>query len=372
MKPAYCLLLTALFAAGCAPTPPRTDAAKGPEAAKAAVQELKLRDYAPQSIFKIPETRVLKARFPVIDAHSHDYATTDAEIRTWVATLDSVGVERVNVMHCNWIGRPFEEVVAKYAPYKDKFSFWCCFDYTDFGKPGWAERSVARLEECRRLGAVGVGELVDKGLGDVYASPASGEGIHMDDPQMKPLLERCGELGMPVSIHIAEPIWMYEPLDASNDGLMNGANWAVDTSAEGCRGYEELIAAFERTVAAYPRTTFIACHYLNMNQDLGRLGALLDKYPNLYVDLAGRMGESAVTPRATRRFLLKYADRVLYGTDNGMDKAMYRMTFRLLETDDEHIYCPDYGYHWAYSGFDLPDDVLKKIYHDNAARLLHQ
>lgn len=135
---------------------------------------------------------------------------------------------------------------------------------------------------------------------------------------------------------------------------------------------EELIATFERTVAAYPRTTFIACHYLNMNQDLDRLGALLDKYPNLYVDLAGRMGESAVTPRATRRFLVKYADRVLYGTDNGMDKAMYRMTFRLLETDDEHIYCPDYGYHWAYSGFHLPDDVLKKIYHDNAARLLHQ
>ena len=194
----------------------------------------------------------------------------------------------------------------------------------------------------------------------------------MDDPRMKPLLERCGALGMPVSIHIAEPIWMYEPLDEHNDGLMNGATWAVDTSVEGCRDYDELMATFERTVAAYPATTFIACHYLNMNQDLDRLGALLDKYPNLYVDLSGRMGESAVTPRATRRFLLKYADRVLYGTDNGMSSDMYRMTFRLLETDDEHIYNPDYGYHWAYAGFDLPDDVLRKIYRDNAARILKQ
>ena len=108
-----------------------------------------------------------------------------------------------------------------------------------------------------------------------------------------------------------------------------------------------------------------------MNQDLERLGTLLDRYPNLYVDIAGRAGESAATPRATRRFLVRYADRVLFGTDNGTDPGMYRMVFRILETDDEHFYNPDYGYHWAYSGFRLPDDVLRKIYYGNAARLLH-
>lgn len=369
MKPLF-PLLTLLLAAGCTTRQPASET--GVEAAQTMAKELRLKDYNPQSIFKIPATHVLRAKFPVIDAHSHDYAQTDAELREWVATLDSVGVEKVHVMHCNWIGQTFEEVLEKYAPYKDKFAFWCCFDYTGFGEEGWTEQAVAQLEECRRRGAVGVGELVDKGLGDVYARPGSGLGIHMDDERMKPLLNRCGELGMPVSIHIAEPIWMYEPLDSLNDGLMNGANWAVDTTAEGCRDYEALIAAFERTVAAYPGTTFIACHYLNMNQDYTRLGALLDKYPNLYVDLAGRMGESAVTPRATRKFLIQYADRVLYGTDNGLGKEMYRTTFRILETDDEHFYNPEYGYHWAYSGFDLPDDVLQKIYHDNAAKLLHQ
>lgn len=233
------------------------------------------------------------------------------------------------------------------------------------------EQAVRELERCHALGARGVGEMVDKGLGDTYARPVPGRGIHLDDPRLRPLIERCGELGMPVSIHIAEPIWMYEPLDRHNDGLMNGADWAVDTSAEGCRGYEELMATFERALAAYPGTTFIACHYLNMNQDLERLGRLLDRYPNLYVDIAGRAGESAATPRATRRFLVRYADRVLFGTDNGTDPGMYRMVFRILETDDEHFYNPDYGYHWAYSGFRLPDDVLRKIYYGNAARLLH-
>lgn len=361
------LLATAALLCGC--TAANRPAAEGFETS---VQELRLKDYRPRSIFRIPETRIDKARFPVIDAHSHDYAESDEQIRTWVAAMDACGISKTNLMHCSWIGRPFEEVVARYAPYGDRFAFWCCFDYTGFGEPDWAARAVQRLEACRSMGAVGVGEMVDKGLGDTYARPVSGEGIHLDDPRLRPLLERCGELGMPVSIHIAEPIWMYEPLDPLNDGLMNGANWAVDTSAEGCRGYEELMATFERAVAAYPSTTFIACHYLNMNQDLERLSRLLDRYPNLYVDLAGRMGEATVTPRATRRFLVRYADRVLYGTDNGMSPEMYRMTFRLLESDDEHIYNPDYGYHWAYSALDLPDDVLRKIYHDNAARLLGQ
>jgi len=373
MKPFNRLLpIAALLLAACTTTQ-ETASDKGggnSDARKAAVAELKLKDYRPQSIFNIPVTKVDRARYPIIDIHSHDYADTPEQLREWVRTLDSVNVAEVHVLHCNWIGDSFEEWQAEYAPYKDRFRLWCCFDYTDFEAGDWAERAVAYLEKCHALGAVGVGELVDKGMGDVYARPVPGEGIHMDNPRLKPLLDRCGELGMPVSIHIAEPIWMYEPLDSTNDGLMNGATWAVDTSADGCRGYDELMAAFERTLAAYPNTTFIACHYLNMTQDYERLGALLEKYPNLYLDIAGRIGESAVTPRATRRFILKWADRLLYGTDNGMSADMYRMTFRILETDDEHIYNPDYGYHWSYSGFDLPDDVLRKLYHENAARLL--
>ncbi len=367
MKPKQLLALALLCSTGIAQAQTPDD---GMTTAKAAVQELKLKDFRPESIFRIPVTEVEKARFAAIDIHSHDYARNEEEIRAWVEAMDACGIEKTHVQHCNWIGKPFEAYIEKYAPYKERFAFWCCFDYTDFDRPDWAERAVAQLEKCHRLGAVGVGELGDKGLGDLYANPIPGKGIHTDDPKLRPLFERCGELGMPVSIHIAEPIWMYRPLDRHNDGLLNGATWAVDTAVEGCRDYEELIATFERTVAAYPGTTFIACHYLNMNQDLERLGALLDKYPNLYVDLAGRMAESAVTPRATRRFLLKYADRVLYGTDNGMAPSMYRMTFRLLETNDEHIYNPDFGYHWSYSGFDLPAKVLKKIYRDNALRIL--
>jgi len=151
---------------------------------------------------------------------------------------------------------------------------------------------------------------------------------------------------------------------------VNAVTWHVDTT--NCYGYNKLMETFENALRENPNTIFIACHYLNMTHDLPRLGALLDKYPNMYFDISARVAESAHTPRATREFLIKYQDRVLFGTDNGMDASMYQTIFRVLETNDEHFYVPEFGYHWALSGFNLPDKVLKKLYHDNAERILTQ
>jgi predicted TIM-barrel fold metal-dependent hydrolase len=260
--------------------------------------------------------------------------------------------------------------VAAYAPYKDHFRFWCCFDYSDMSEAGIQKACELLARYHDELGAVDVGELGDKGEGDLYARPVEGKDIHIDDPRIKPLIAKCAELKMPVSIHIAEPYWMYLPMDETNDGLVNAVTWHVDTTD--CLGYNALVNTFENAVRDNPNTIFIACHYLNMNHDLPRLGAMLDKYPNMYIDIAARVAESAHTPRATREFLIKYQDRVLFGTDNGMDPQMYRNIFRVLESNDEHFYIPDYGYHWALSGFNLPDEVLKKLYHDNAARILNE
>lgn len=359
------VIIGCLLLAGCSGRQ-----SNGSAVTEATPDNLLLKDYSPVSIFNIPATYVEKAKFPVIDVHSHDYAQTEEEIDAWVATMDAAGVEVTHLMSCSWIGRPADEMFSKYAKYPDRFRFWCSFDYTDIDNSDWEQRAIASLERYRELGAVGVGEMGDKGLGDLYGYPSEGRGVHIDDPRIKPLLEKCGELGMPINIHIAEPIWMYEKMDETNDGLMNAYTWQVDTTEAGCLGYDGLIQSFENAVAANPNTTFIACHYLNMSHDLPRLAAMLDKYPNMYVDLAARNAESAATPRATRRFILKYADRILFGTDNGMSADMYRSSYRILETDDEHIY--DGGsYHWALSGFYLPDDVLKKIYRDNALKLFH-
>ena len=327
-----------------------------------------VRDYFPTVVNNIPVTEVTRAKYPIIDMHSHDYAESAEDIDNWVKTMDAVGVEHTAIMHCSWIGRPFEEVLEAYAPHKDHFRFWCCFDYTDIDTEEGLANSLATLERYHEMGAIGVGELGDKGEGDLYARPVEGKDIHIDDPRIKPLIEKCAELKMPISIHIAEPIWMYLPMDEKNDGLPNAACWHVDTT--NCLGYYGLMNVFENAVRNNPQTIFIACHYLNMTHDWVRLGELLDKYPNLYVDISARVAESAHTPRATRDFLIKYQDRVLFGTDNGMSPEMYHTIFRVLETNDEHFYAEELYYHWALSAFNLPDEVLKKIYHDNALRIL--
>jgi len=333
--------------------------------------QILLQDFNPQNVNNVPVTQVDKARYYVIDMHSHDYAASEEEIDEWVKTMDACNVKQSTVHHCSWIGEDFETVVKKYAKYKERFNLWCCFDYSHYGKKDFAKHCIAQIDKCRAMGAVGIGELGDKGLGDTYARPVSGEGIHIDDVQLHPVLEYCGKVGLPVSIHIAEPYWMYLPIDEKNDGLMNGGNWHVDTTVPGCYDYDQLMQSFENAVREHPNTIFIACHYLNMNHDLPRLSALMDKYPNLYLDISGRFGEAAQTPRATRAFIIKYQDRIFYGTDNGMSADMYHTTFRIMESEDEHFYIPDFGYHWYYSAWYLPDTVLEKIYHLNAEKLLN-
>ena len=360
----HCLFLAviALIAASCA-------APKGENASVNPADKILLKDFNPTVVNNLPVTEVDRAKYTIIDMHSHDYAVNQEEIAQWVKVMDEVGVEHTAIMHCSWIGRPFEEVVEAYAPFKERFRLWCCFDYSDMSEAG-IQKACEKLEQYHAMGAVGVGELGDKGEGDTYARPVEGKDIHIDDPRIRPLIQKAGELKMPISIHIAEPYWMYLPMDETNDGLVNAVTWHVDTT--NCYGYDKLMETFENAVRENPNTIFIACHYLNMNHDLPRLGALLDKYPNMYMDISARVAESAHTPRATREFLIKYQDRVLFGTDNGMEADMYRKIFRVLETNDEHFYVPEYGYHWALSGFNLPDEVLYKLYRGNAERIIKE
>lgn len=219
-------------------------------------------------------------------------------------------------------------------------------------------------------GARGVGELGDKGLGEFYSKPTAGWGLHIDDARMKPLFEKCAELHMPVSIHVAEDAWMYQNPDSTNDGLMNAATWKVDMSKKGILDHDQLIATLENAVKNNPNTIFIACHLANCCSDLSKLAGLFDTYPNLYADIAARYGEIAPIPRFVHDFMEKYATRIVYGTDMGMSKKMYLTTFRILETADEHFYEQElFNYHWPLYGLSLTDATLKKIYDENGKKI---
>ena len=326
-----------------------------------------LNNYRPESIYKVPVTEIEKAAHPVIDMHSHPYAKSEEDLDRWVKIMDATGIQKSIVMTMAY-GAEFDSLVQAYSKYKDRFDLWCGFDYTGYDDPGFPEKAIKELERCYRAGAKGVGELGDKGKGLFYCKP-SAWGMHSDDDRMVPLFAKCAELNLPINVHVAEPKWMYEKMDESNDGLMNAFKWRLDNK-EGIVNHEGLMVKLENTLRKNPNTTFIACHLANCCYDLSIVGGMLDKYPKFFIDIGARYGEFSPIPRTTKAFFIKYQDRIVYGTDMGIDLDMYRTTFRILETADEHFYDHDrFGYHWSLYGLDLPDEVLQKVYNKNASDL---
>ena len=331
-------------------------------------ETLLLKDYRPVSVYKVPKTDVPKAKYPVIDMHTHQYAETAEKVADWVKIMDEVGIEK-SIILTGVVGKEFDAIYERFSRYPGRFQLWCGFDYTGYDKPGFGPAAVKELERCYRVGARGVGELGDKGTGMDFDKAV---GLHPDDPRMDALFEKCADLGMPVSLHVADPIWMYEKMDRTNDGLMNAWSWRLDNKPN-IVGHSGMIDILEKTVKRHPRTIFVTCHFGNLSYDLTRLGTLLDRYPNLYADISARYAETATIPRFVSRFYARYAGRLVYGTDMGYDRQMYKITFRVLESLDEHFYEIDqFGYHWSMNGFGLTDAILKNVYRENAIKILNK
>jgi hypothetical protein len=344
-----------------------------------------------RSTLVVPETRVERFRHPVIDAHSHAYAETPEAIAAWVGLMDRVGVKTSFILS-GATGPALRDVSAKYAKaHPGRFLMFAGFDKEGIEAADYGQRLRRGLREDVAAGAAGLGELTDKGLGLVRADErratgASGAGltpalraggtggapvappVYIDDRRFDPLWDEAGALGVPVFVHIAEPAAFYEPADERND-LRRSANWSLH--GKGTPGYAEMIAKFERVLERHPRTRFVSVHAFNLANDLGALGRLLDRHPNVDVDFAARMWELARQPFSAGRFFSKYADRILFGTDNDPNAPMYLAHVRQLETQDEWFWPADAEW-WRGYGMGLPDGVLKKVYSDNADRLLRR
>jgi hypothetical protein len=359
-----------------------------------------LKDYRPVSIYRIPKSDIKKAKYPIIDVHNHGFRPPQ-EIDQVVKLMDAVGVEKSVIFTAATTAERFREACQPYAKYPKRFDMWCGFDLTGVDQSGFGPGAVKALEECHRLGALGIGEVSDKGWGFRVSSGGSFRGQggqpsgaggrstagaigaargtrpailgpHPDDARMDALWDKCAQLGMPINIHVSDPYWSYLPQDKTNDGYMNGYSWRIDEKQPGILGHNGLIESLERTAKKHPKTIFIACHLMNLDYDLTRLGQIFDRNPNLFVDISARFAETAPIPRFVNQFLQKYPDRVCYGTDMAYTQRMFSTTFRILESQDEHFYERDlnfnFDYHWPLNGFGLPDALLKKVYSDNARR----
>jgi len=357
-------------APGAAPAGPVTTKYGVPVVA-GPMDSLLVKDWTPDSSLVVPETKVEKAKFPVIDVHTHTDMCgikTSEDVASWVRTMDEVGVEKT-IVFTGAIGQDFVRQVDLYLkPYPNRFQLWCDLDTSNIDAPDYPDRVVAELVRCYQAGARGVGEISDKGWG-INASEKTAlprdKRLHIDDPRLDKFWDKCAELKIPVNIHIADHPSCWQPLGPHQERTPDFQ--VFNLYGKDVPSYDELLAMRDRVLAKHPKTTFIFCHLSNQGNDTASLAKVLDKYPNLYLDVAARDYELGREPKTGAKFLGRYKDRIMFGTDMGREKHMYQSWWRLLETGDE--YMPGRIW-WRYYGLELPAPVLKALYRDTALKVL--
>jgi len=343
--------------------------------------DLRLRDFAPRSCLVRQETRVLSPRFPVIDAHNHLGETfgggwCNRPVRQLLDVLDEAGLRVLVDLDGGWGEAILQQRLDKYksaAP--ERFAFFGGVDWSAWAGQGrrFPEWAAAQLRAQAAWGAQGLKIWKPFGL---QVRDHHGARVAVDDPRLDSIWATAGELGLPVMIHVADPVAFFEPLDAHNERweeLLAHPDWHFPSPS--FPPFLQIVGELANLVARHPETTFIGAHVGCYAENLDWVGALLDHCPNFYVDISARLGELGRQPYTARRFFLQYSDRILFGADvpPGIDE--YRLYYRFLEMDDEYFNynsgeVPGQG-RWFIYGIFLPDEVLEKIYHQNACKVLH-
>jgi predicted TIM-barrel fold metal-dependent hydrolase len=328
-----------------------------------------IREYKPRSTLVVAEHPTPRAKFPAIDIHSHQPAPISAaEFDKVVAAMDRNNL-RLLVNASGASGTRLRQAIEaiRTSRHRDRMVQLAEVDLENVG-PGWGRKAAQQLEADIRAGAVGLGE-ISKRLGLRYRK-SDGSRLRVDDPELDPVWETCGRLGVPVFIHTGEPQEFFEPLDFRNE------RW-LELALFGDRRYqspqyprfEELIAERNRMFKKHPRTTFIAAHFGYHANDLARMGKLFDEMPNVYTEVGAILAELGRQPRAAHAFFVKYQDRILFGKDS-FQPDEFPYYWRVFESEDEYFdYYRDYHAFWKLYGMGLPDAVLKKLYHENATKL---
>ena len=341
---------------------------------------MQLRDYHPEPQLRVKSTIVDRPRFTVIDAHNHlggafGGGWDERPVSELLEVLDKAGVGVYVDLDGGWgetiLQRHLDHFKAA-AP--ERFVHFGGVDWSKWSEKGdsFGEWAAGRMREQIRWGAGGL--KIWKGFGLSVRDP-QGKLAPVDDPRIDPVWEAAAELEIPVLIHIADPVAFFDPLDERNERweeLHAHPDWHFPTPDY--PPFRTVIDQLASLVARHPQTIFIGAHVGCYAENLGWVSDLLDRAANFNVDIGARISELGRQPYTARRFFLDYPDRILFGTDMGADLDTYRIYYRFLETDDEYINystepVPPQG-RWQIYGLHLPDDVLAKVYYQNAQRVL--
>lgn len=325
--------------------------------------------YNPKSTLVVPENPKTQAKFPFIDVHSHHYRLDEKDLDELVGQMDSLNMGII----VNLSGRGGKALVdqvtnVKKYDYENRIIVFTNINIRSIDEPDWTENTVKQIEFDVANGAKGLKIYKSQGM---RHEDKNGNRIKINDPRIDPVWAKCGELGIPILIHSADPKSFWEPHDENNERWLelklrpNRKRSDTDPAS-----WETIIAEQHDIFRKHPNTTFINAHMGWYPNDLTKLGTLLDKYPNMYVEIGAVIAELGRQPRAANKFFEQYQDRVLFGKDAYNPKE-YHTYFRVLETADEYFpYYKKYHAFWRMYGLDLSDEILKKLYYKNALKII--
>ncbi len=337
---------------------------------KALDLKMDFEDYDPPSTLVVPEHPLTRAKFPFIDVHNHQWNMPTQDLTELTKIMDKLNM--AVMVNLSGRGRGSTEYldntlanVKKSQP--KRFIVFTNMDFSAIDDAEWQSRMLKQLEDDVKKGANGL--KIYKNLG-LFNKDSKGNRIHIDDPRIDPIWAKCGELGIPVLIHAADPKQFWQPIDKDNERWLElklhpGRRHDMDTVK-----WETVIAEQHNIFKKHPKTKFINAHLGWYGSDLKKLGELMDQFPNMYTEIGAVIAELGRQPRAAKAFLTKYQDRVMFGKDSWVPEE-YPTYFRVLETADDYFpYHKRYHAFWRMYGLDLSDEVLKKIYYKNALKVI--
>lgn len=328
--------------------------------------------YNPPSSLMVPEHRVTKAKYPFIDVHNHQYNMPSQNIQALLTQMDSLNMKvMVNLSGRGNMSDPEHLTNAiqnakKTTP--NRIVVFTNVSFSGAGEMDWADKTVAQLKADVKNGAQGL--KVYKNLG-FSAKDKEGKILKVDDSRLDPVWQTCGELGIPVLIHTADPKQFWEAADEENERWLELLTYpGRKRGDENPAPWEDLVQQQHNIIRKHPKTNFIVAHFGWYANNLDHLGSLLDSFPNMYIEFGAVIAELGRQPRNAKLFFEKYQDRILFGKDSWVPSE-YTTYFRVLETEDEYFpYHKKYHAFWRMYGMGLTDAVLKKIYYKNALRII--
>ena len=330
---------------------------------------MSIEEYTPKSTLVVPHHPVKRAKYPFIDVHNHQRGEMKKEqLDKLVTDMDSINLQVMVNLSGGYGERLKKAVDNMKGAYPDRFVVFANIDFTGLDEPGYPERAANQLEQDIKNGAQGL--KIFKNLG-MDLKDSKGLRVHTDDPRFDKIFEVCAKYNVPVLIHTGEPWSFFQPHDKVNERWLELKQFPSRARpSDRYPSWEVVMGEQHNLFARHPKTKFINAHLGWMGGDLGALGKLMDRLPNMYTEIGAVLAELGRQPRFAHDWFVKYQDRVLFGKDI-WEPSEYHYYYRVLESNDEYFdYYRKRHAFWKMYGLGLPDEVLRKLYYKNAMRII--